>query len=156
MLKIRLLAIGDDKDRWVTEAVMHYIKLISKYASVEINFLPSPKASSSLSPDEIKRQEATVFKECLSRGLTVALSDSGRSFDSTAFAKQIERWQVSSGGIVTFVIGGPFGLDKSLLESADMLLSLSPLTFSHQLVRLVLLEQIFRGFTILHNTGYHK
>lgn len=156
MLKIRLLAIGEDKDRWVTEAVMHYIKLISKYASVEVNFLPSPKASSSLSPDEIKRQEAAVFRECLSKGVTVALSDSGRSFESAAFAKQIERWQVTSGGTATFVIGGPFGLDKSLLESADMRLSLSPLTFSHQLVRLVLLEQLYRGFTILHNTGYHK
>ena len=88
--------------------------------------------------------------------MLVALSDSGKSCNSVSFSRLLERWQTTSGGTVTFLIGGPFGLDTSLLESADLILSLSPLTFSHQLVRLVLFEQLYRGFTILHNTSYHK
>lgn len=156
MLKIRLVTIGEDKDRWVTEGVNHFTKLLSKYASLELVPLPSPKTSSSLSPDEIKRQEALLLKEKLGRGMVIALSDSGNGYNSREIAKQLERWQVSSGGVVTFVIGGPCGLDSQITDAAHLVLSLSPLTFSHQLVRLVLLEQLYRGFTILHNTGYHK
>jgi 23S rRNA (pseudouridine1915-N3)-methyltransferase len=156
MLKIRILAIGEDKNRWVTEGIAHFTKLLSKYASIEFVSLPSPKSSASISPDEIKKQEAALFRERLAKGMTIALTDSGKSLDSIAFAKQLERWQVSSGGTVTFLIGGPFGLDAHLVESCDLALSLSLLTFSHQLVRLVLLEQLYRGYTILHNTSYHK
>ncbi len=156
MLKIRILAIGEDKDRWVTEGIAHFTKLLSKYASVEFVPLPSSKSSSSISPDEIKKQEAALFRERLAKGMTIALADSGKSFDSVAYAKQLERWQVSSGGTVTFLIGGPFGLETDLIKTCDLALSLSPLTFSHQLVRLVLLEQLYRGYTILNNTSYHK
>lgn len=156
MLKIRIVVIGEHKDRWVTDGCKHYLTLISKFASVEIKPVVSPKASSSLSPEEITRQEAAVLQKELGRGLTIALSDSGEHVDSHGFAKLLEQWQVSSGGNVTFVIGGPFGLHESVLQSADRVLSLSPLTFSHQVVRLVLLEQIYRGFSILHGSAYHK
>jgi len=156
MLKVRLVTIGEDKDRWVTEGINHYAKLLSKYSTLEIVPLPSPKTSSSLSPDEIKRQEASILKEKLGKGMVIALADSGTGYDSRELAKQLERWQVSSGGVVTFVIGGPFGLDAQITGAASLVLSLSPLTYSHQLVRLVLLEQLYRSFTILYNTGYHK
>lgn len=156
MLKIRILAIGEDKDRWVTDGSTHYLTLLSKYVSIETRALPSPKTSPSLSPDEIKKQEAAILQKELGRGLTVALSDRGRQVDSVAFAKLLEQWQVKSGGSVTFLIGGPHGLYDSILDRADAVLSLSPLTFSHQLVRLVLLEQLYRGFSILAGTAYHK
>lgn len=156
MLRIRVLAIGDDKDPWVTQGIQHYSKLLSKYAALEIIPLPSPKASSSLSPDEVKNQEASLLREKSGKGMTVALVDTGKACNSLEFAKLIERWQGTSGGTITFMIGGPFGLDSQLVSTANATLSLSPLTFSHQLVRLVLLEQLYRGFTILHNTGYHK
>lgn len=68
----------------------------------------------------------------------------------------IEKWQTSSKGTITFLIGGPYGLDPSILKRADIVLSLSKLTFSHQLVRLTLLEQLYRAFSILHGTDYHK
>ncbi len=156
MFRIRVLAIGEDKDPWVTLGIQHYSKLLSKYAALEVLPLPSPKTSSSLSPEEVKRQEASLLKEKFGKGITVALVDTGKTYDSLGFAKLIERWQSTSGGAITFLIGGPFGLDSQLVKTVNATLSLSPLTFSHQLVRLVLLEQLYRGFTILHNTGYHK
>jgi len=156
LLKIAVLAIGKDKDRWVTDGAAHFEKLLQRWCRLEWQVIPSPHHSTSLSPDEIKRNEARLIKKRLGTGLTVALADSGRSLDSRGFAGLLERFQTVSGGQVTFVIGGPYGLDQSILSAADDVLSLSPLTFSHQLVRLVLLEQLYRGFSILHGTDYHK
>ena len=156
MLKIRIVAIGEDKEEWITEGCKHYINLLKKYAVIEQVTASQPKHSANLSPDEIKKLEAKAIEANKSKGILVALSDGGRSCDSTSFARLLELWQTTSGGTVTFLIGGPYGLDTSLLKSADLILSLSPLTFSHQLVRLVLFEQLYRGFTILHNTSYHK
>lgn len=156
MLKITLLTIGRDKDRWVTEGLRHYQKLVSRWAAVELKAIPSPKQSASLSPDEIKAQEAAAIRRHLPAGRVVALTDTGTGYDSRAFADFIDKLQMESGGRVTFLIGGPYGLSNDLMASADDRLSLSPLTFSHQLVRLVLMEQLYRGFSILHGTDYHK
>lgn len=156
MLKIRIVAVGEDKDKWITDGCKHYVKLLAKYAVTEHVTVQSNKHVANLSPCEIKRLEARALETNKGKGMLVALSDGGKSYNSGSFARQLERWQTISGGTLTFLIGGPYGLDKTLLESADLTLSLSPLTFSHQLVRLVLLEQLYRGFTILHNTGYHK
>lgn len=156
MLNITILAIGKDKDRWVTEAVAHYEKLLSKYCRLTWRVLPSLKNAASRSPEEIRRAEAARLTEALGPGFVAALADNGRSFDSPGFAKLLQRWHNSSGGHVTLIIGGPYGLHESILTRADLILSLSPLTFSHQLVRPILLEQLFRGFSILHHTDYHK
>lgn len=156
MLKIRILAIGEDKDRWVSDASKHYQQLVSRYASVDFKVVQSLKASSSLSPEEIMRQEAAGLRKELGKGMKVALSDSGNRVDSHGFARLLEKWQKQSGGTISFLIGGPFGLDSGLKAEADVVLSLSPLTFSHQLVRLVLLEQLYRGFSILSGSSYHK
>jgi 23S rRNA (pseudouridine1915-N3)-methyltransferase len=156
MLKIRVVAIGKDKDRWVTDGVAHYTKLLARYCQLTSLAVPSPKQSKSLSPDETRRLEAERLRPHLKQGTTIALTDRGKQFDSPAFAKLLSRLQTTSGGSVTILIGGPYGLDTSILENADYRLYLSPLTFSHQLVRLVLLEQLYRGFSILNNTDYHK
>ena len=155
MLKITIAAIGKDKDRWVTDGIAHYAKLLSRWASLTFDTL-SPKTPSSLSPAEIKRIEADAFRKHVDSGYCVALSDSGESFDSMEFSSWIEKVQIESGGQVTFLIGGPYGLDEAIFKKAPRVISLSPLTFSHQLVRLVLLEQLYRGFSIIHGTDYHK
>ena len=77
-------------------------------------------------------------------------------FDSVGLADYLERLHTTSRGAVTFVIGGAYGLSDSIIQASDLVLSLSRLTFSHRLARLVLLEQLYRAFTIIHNTGYHK
>lgn len=156
MIRIRIIAPGKDKDEWVTLGSHHYIKLLSRYARVELVVLPSLKLSSSLSPDEIRKKEAVPLSKQLRGGYCVALSDSGKKYDSRAFADFVEKRQVAGNDAIEFIVGGPYGLDNDLLNQADTVLSLSSLTFPHKLVRLILLEQLYRAFSILHNTSYHK
>ncbi|PWB74944.1 23S rRNA (pseudouridine(1915)-N(3))-methyltransferase RlmH [candidate division GN15 bacterium] len=156
MLKIRIIAIGEPKDQWIADGCEHYTKLISRWARVETKILPSPKGASSLPPAQIMEREAERIARELGKGKTIALSDRGKRFDSAGFAKAIRSLELTSGGTVTFLIGGPYGLAPRLIDAADDVYSLSPLTFSHQLARIVLLEQLYRAYTIIHGTAYHK
>ena len=156
MLKIRVIAVGEPKDRWIAEACNHYAKLLSRWANLETKSLPSPKGSSSLPPAQIMEREAEKIARELGKGKTIALSDKGKQLDSAGFAEAIRMLEMTSSGVVTFVIGGPYGLARRILSEADAVYSLSPLTFSHQLARVVLLEQLYRAYTIIHGTAYHK
>ena len=156
MIKLDIVSIGKDKDAWISEGVDHYLKLLSKYASITLKTLADVKASASLSPAELKRKQAVVLEKEIADGYVVALADRGRRYDSIQFSRLLEKLQTISGGRIVFVIGGAYGLDESLLNRADLVLSLSALTFSHQLVRLVLLEQLYRGFNLLSGGSYHK
>ncbi len=155
LLKIRVIAVGKDKDRWTTESCAHFEKLLSRYARVEWKIV-SPAKGSSLSPDLIKKDESERILKALGKGLVVALADTGESLDSPSFARKLEKWQTISGGTLNLVVGGAYGLNSAIMKRADSALSLSPLTMSHQLVRPVLLEQLYRAFSILHGTDYHK
>ena len=156
MVRINIIAVGKDKDEWVTEGVAHFEKLLSRFAKLKWTIVTAPSKSSSLSSNEIKLQEAKLIQKYLSGGTIVALADTGRQYDSPKFAKRLETLLSQSSGEMKFVIGGPYGLEKSILERADEIVSLSGLTFSHQIVRLVLLEQLYRAFSILKGTEYHK
>lgn len=156
MIKIKIIAIGKDKDKWVTDGQNHYEKLLLRFAKLESIQIPSPKLSSALTPSEIKKKEAELFIKQIGSDRFIALVDSGKQFDSIAFSKQLEKLILKSSGQLTILIGGAYGIDENLLAKATFKLSLSPLTFSHQLVRLVLFEQLYRAFSILHNTDYHK
>ncbi len=156
MVKIAIIAIGKDKDRFIAEGSEHYAKLLSRYASVDLRILPSPKTAASLSPPEIMAREADRLEKSINSGFLVALSERGRLVDSVEFAKLLERRLAHLSGPITFLIGGAYGLDARLIKRADLVLSLSKMTFSHQLVRLVLLEQLYRAFSILGGSPYHK
>jgi len=158
LLKIKILGIGKNKDRFIEDGCSHYSKLLSRYAKVEFDFLTSSASSTSLSPAEIKAREADQILARLEKekGFRIALDNSARQLNTETFASEIEKWQAHSQGAMMFVIGGAYGLDSSVTEMAEISLSLSPLTFSHQLVRLALLEQLYRCFSILHGTSYHK
>lgn len=156
MSKIKIIALGRDKNEWVSTGRAHYTKLLSRWVKLDWRIINNNKVSSSLSPAEIMKAESELIaREQPTTGL-VALTDTGRKFDSMALAKQLENWQSRFGANLTFLIGGAYGIDKTLLQQADSQLSLSSLTFSHQLVRLVLAEQLYRGFSILNGTDYHK
>ena len=156
MPNIRIISIGRDKDAWISAGCEHYRKLIARYARVEFEYLPSLKGAASLSADEIKAKEAAKLTAAIGPGFVIALHDRGQSFDSPTFAKELEKIETHARGSLTLVIGGPFGLHKSILERADLVWSLSPMTYSHQLVRLVVLEQLYRAYSIQHGTSYHK
>lgn len=156
MLTIRIVAVGKDKDEWVSQGCTHFEKLLSRWARVDWQIVKPGAISSSLSPEQIMANEAEALVRVLKGATFVALTDQGKRYDSQGFSQQLQKWLVTCGGEIVFVVGGAYGLAPEILTVAQAQLSLSPLTFSHQLVRLVLLEQLYRGFSILHNTGYHK
>lgn len=156
MRKIRIVAVGKDKDAWVADGVAHYRKLISRFASVELELVSKARLSASASADEFRSAEAEGILSRLSSGATVVMSDTGRKMNSEEFARFVAKLTSNQRGAVTFVIGGAYGLDARVLSKADSVISLSPLTFSHQIVRIVLLEQLYRAFTILEGGDYHK
>lgn len=156
LIKINIIAIGKDKDQWVANGSEHYLKLLSRYANIEFKIITNLKNSSSHSPAEIKKLEAKELLKHFDKAYNIALCDSGHKFESLKFAVKWQKILQASQSRINFIIGGPFGLDEELLSQADLKLSLSPMTFSHQIVRLVLLEQIYRAFSIINNTDYHK
>lgn len=156
MLKVRIIGIGKDKTSWVTDGCAHYTKLLSRWAVVDWKFLPSPKFTASARPAQIKTKEAQLLGRAKGAGACIALADSGEQLDSIAFASLLEQLPLRGHSTIQFLIGGPHGLADITLEQADKILSLSPLTYSHQLVRVVLAEQLYRALSIIHGTDYHK
>jgi 23S rRNA (pseudouridine1915-N3)-methyltransferase len=156
MLRIKIITVGKNKERWVEEAVEHYLRLLKKFASVSIIYIPGIKKPASISDTEIVRREADLIAGKCTSGYKIALSDKGRRLDSRQFAKFLARITRDSGGSVDFIIGGIYGLDDSIVRACNESLSLSNLTMSHQLIRPVLLEQLYRAFSILSGGKYHK
>ncbi|MFQ5453025.1 MAG: 23S rRNA (pseudouridine(1915)-N(3))-methyltransferase RlmH [Candidatus Zixiibacteriota bacterium] len=156
MIKIKIVVIGKDKDKWLSDGCAHYIKLLSRFAKAELKIIPALKSSASLSPLEIKKKEGLLIKKEFDKDSYIALSDKGQQHDSLSFANWLEKQQIHCKGSMAFIIGGAYGLADDILKKANHVISLSPLTFSHQLVRLVLLEQLYRAFSIIHGTDYHK
>lgn len=156
MLKINIISIGKNKDNWVDEAISHYSKLLKKYADLTFDFIPGKKLSKNLSELELSALEAELIKPRLKSRYQIALSDSGKTYNSKQFSKWLSILPNNSFGSCDFIIGGIYGLDKSFLKSCHEILSLSPMTMSHQIVRPVLLEQLYRGFSILSGSKYHK
>lgn len=156
MVAIHIITVGRDKKRWVTEQIEHYRKLLSKYARLEITSVPEDKYGSSADIPKSLAREAKITKSRLKGGYLVALDIEGRLFGTEAFAGELRQLQAGGVSRFDFIIGGPYGLDDSLKNKADLRLSLSPLTMSHQIVRLVLLEQLYRVFNINAEGSYHK
>jgi len=156
LLKVQIVAVGKNKDDWVEKGLEHYLKLLSRYSQTTLTIIPNLNKSKALSPVEIKHLEALEITKKVGGNFLVALSETGKSFDSLKFSDKIMSWQTAGKSSITFLIGGAFGLDQKIIEKADFVLSLSSMTFSHQIVRLVLLEQLYRAFSILKGTDYHK
>jgi len=156
MLKINVIAIGKNKSSWIDEAITHYQKLLRKYARISFIYIPDIKKTKDLKDSELSAFEAALLLKKSKANYKIALSDRGQKYNSEEFAEYLSKLMLKSGGVVDIIIGGIYGLDGSVLEISDNILSLSPMTMSHQLIRPVLLEQLFRGFSILAGGKYHK
>jgi 23S rRNA (pseudouridine1915-N3)-methyltransferase len=156
LANLRIISIGKDKEAWVGEGCDHYAKMLSRFARIESVLLPALKNSASLSPEEIRAAEAERLEKAIGSGYFVAMHERGQVFDSPAAARRMQQTELDARGTISFVIGGAFGLDPKILKRAAWQWSLSPLTFSHDLARLILLEQLYRAYSILRGTAYHK
>lgn len=153
MMRTRILMVGRTERGFVGEGVAFYLQRVGVWSTVKEVVVPrSGNADMAVQRLEENR---SLLKALGDEGRVVALDETGRSMDSRAFAGQLGRWRDQGTREVTFVIGGAYGLTDELRARADLVLSLSPMTFPHQLVRLLFAEQLYRAHAILRGSGYH-
>jgi len=156
-MKIKLLSIGKTTEKYLQDGIKIYTDRLRHYARFEMTELPEIKAGSNMKPHILQKKEAElILKHINHEDFVILLDKKGKSFDSLAFSKFIESKNSSSIKSLLFVIGGAYGFTKIIHEKADMKIALSNMTFTHQMVRLFFVEQLFRAFTIIHNHPYHN
>lgn len=159
-MNITIICVGKLKEKYLKDGIDEYLKRLSKYASVKIIEVDDERAPENLSPaDEeiIKRKEAERIQKHIKAGsYVIALAIDGKMQSSEEFAAFIEKCGVDGNSDITFIIGGSIGLSDNILNVANYKMSFSKMTFPHQLMRLILLEQIYRGFRIIKGEPYHK
>ena len=155
-MKILLIAVGKTDNRLIIQLIDDYIKRINFYIPIELRTLPDVKKSKNLSEKEQKTLEGDSIKKCLQPSdYIVLLDDKGKQLTSKDFAKYIENKMTSVSKRLVFLIGGPYGFSEDIVAISNEKLSLSKMTLTHQMVRLLFVEQIYRAMTILNNEPYH-
>jgi len=155
MQKINIVAVGNLKEKYWQDAVKEYLKRLSRFADVQIVEVPEFSGASKASIEQIKNFECKELEKKLN-GYVVCLDKSGKEQSSENFAEFLNDTFSKGAKSLTFVIGGSNGLTEDLLKKADYKLSFGKVTYPHQLMRVILLEQIYRAETILNNIAYHK
>ncbi len=155
-MKILLWSIGKENEAYIKTGVADFTKRIAKYYPVEWNIIPVPKNAGMMSEMDLKKKEGEMILSWIKKeDYIVALDERGKMLGSEGLADFIVKRSNESIKNLVFVIGGAFGLDDAVLKRANFKWSLSHLTFPHQLVRLVLAEQVYRACTIIKNEKYH-
>jgi 23S rRNA (pseudouridine1915-N3)-methyltransferase len=155
-MKITLIAIAKTNDTYIQEGIDKYLKRLKHYIKFEMVIIPALKSTKNLSEDDQKTKEAEhYFKYLQNTDQLVVLDERGTEFTSLHFADFINKKMISSVQNLVFLIGGPYGFDQSIYQRANYKISLSKLTFSHQMIRLFFVEQVYRAFTILKGEPYH-
>ena len=155
-MKIVLLAIGKTNEQYLIEGISQYQKRLKHYTQFEMLELPNIKNTKNFSNAElIKREGELILKQLQSSDHLVLLDDKGKDFTSSKFSEKLQSWMLSGKKRLVFVIGGAYGFSKNVYARGNEKLSLSKMTFSHQMVRLFFVEQIYRAYTILNNEPYH-
>jgi len=155
-MKIHFYSFGKNHEPYVKTGVEDFTGRISKYYPVGWTIIPPPRNAGLLSEKDLKKKESDTLLELLPKeDFLAALDEKGKQLSSAGLARFIQTRANESAKNLVFLIGGAYGLDENLLKRADFTWSLSELTFPHQLVRLLLAEQIYRACTILRNEKYH-
>lgn len=159
-MNITVASVGKLKEKYLKQAVAEYAKRLSAYCRLAFIEVPDQKAPDSLSEKEelqLKDKEGEALLKKIKDGQHVIVLDlAGKQLSSESFSKEIDRLALSGKSDLVFVIGGSLGLSQAVLDRADFSLSFSKMTFPHQLMKVILLEQIYRSFRISRNEPYHK
>jgi len=154
-MELRLICLGETNERHVDEGVEMYTKRLKHYIKFSILYLPHPKLKGKLNWDDVKNAEAKNFKTVLGTEPFILLDEKGKEFTSISFARCLQTEFNKGGKRLNFLIGGAFGFSKEMYANANGQIALSQLTFSHQLVRLIAMEQFYRAMTIIKGEKYH-
>jgi 23S rRNA (pseudouridine1915-N3)-methyltransferase len=158
MQKVHIITLGKLKETYWQEAVAEYLKRLKPYYKIQIHELREEPFGEKDQPETIKQKEAEKIKNILKNikdTLLITLDENGKSFSSIQFAGQINNITAGQTKNIVFIIGGPLGLHESILNRANIKLSLSAMTFTHQMARIFLLEQIYRASMISAGRKYH-
>jgi 23S rRNA (pseudouridine1915-N3)-methyltransferase len=155
-MQLKLLVVGETKESYLKTGMTDYLTRLKKYASVSYQEIKDIKNASAMQTEVIKRKEGEEILKNIQEGdYLVLLDDKGKSFTSLLFAEYLQTKMNLSIKRLIFVIGGAYGFSDEVYQRANEKMSLSAMTFSHQLVRLIFLEQLYRGYSILNNSPYH-
>ncbi len=163
MVKIKVVAVGKTKEGWIKEGILYYQKLLKKYVELELVEIKEEKITRSRETITVLDAEAERILRYLKKSsyvdpsdLCIALDAKGKSLSSEDFAKLLEENLSRGYSEFVFILGGALGLSPKVLDACQIKLSLSKMTFTHEMSRLIFLEQIYRAFSILKGTKYHK
>ncbi len=159
-MNIKILCVGKIKEKFYRDAIDEYVKRLSKYCSVSVVEVPDEKTSENASDNEIDivkdKEGERLLKHISDRDYVIALAILGKQMDSVVFSRFIEDLGIQGKSSLVFVIGGSLGLSDTVLKRSDFQISFSKMTFPHQLMRVILSEQIYRAMRIMKNEPYHK
>lgn len=148
--------MGKTDEKYIEEAVAKYVKRLAHYVKFKLIIIPDVKNSKNLTQEQQKDKEAEgILKQVMAQDMLVLLDENGKAYKSTEFAYFLEKNMVGNVHSMVFVIGGPYGFNDTVYRRANGLLSLSRMTFSHQMVRLFFVEQLYRAYTIMRGEPYH-
>lgn len=156
-MNILLLLVGKTEEKYLLDGISIFEKRLKYYINYQTIVLPALKNSKNFSPDDFKSKEGEELLKYFPKAeYIVLLDENGKTFKSKAFAGFLQKQMNSGIKNLMFVVGGAYGFSEKVYAEADMKLSLSDMTFSHQMIRLFFTEQIYRAFTILKNEPYHN
>lgn len=156
-MRINLLCIGKTDDKEIANLVKYYQNRLPKHWNFEITEITDVKNAKNLSPELLKKEEAKLFlSQTENSDLVILLDENGKQFTSREFAGKIDSWMNSSIKKVSFFIGGAYGFSNEIYQRANEKMSLSKMTFTHQMIRLFFVEQIYRADQILQGKPYHN
>lgn len=159
-MNIKIIAVGKLKEKYLKQGIAEYVKRLGSYCKLEIIEVNDEKAPENLSDKEmelIKEKEGErILAKVSDQSYVFALAINGKQYESIAFSDQINQLGIQGKSNITFIIGGSLGLSNQVLKRADQEISFGKLTFPHQLMRLVLVEQVYRAFRIMNGHAYHK
>ena len=159
-MNIKLITVGKLKEHYLKDGIAEYSKRIARFAKVELIEVPDEKtpehASQAQNQQIMAKEEERIADKIGSRDYVIVLAIEGKQLPSETFSKKMSDITLSGYSTITFIIGGSLGLDERIKQRADMAISFGLLTLPHQLMRLVLIEQIYRAFMIQQGSPYHK
>ena len=159
-MNIKILCVGKIKEKFYRDAISEYSKRLSKYCSLEIVEVNDEKTSENSTENEINiikdKEGERILKHIKDKDYAIALAIQGKQQDSVAFSKYIENLGITGNSSICFIIGGSLGLSNAVMKRCNNSISFSKMTFPHQLMRVILLEQIYRAMRIMNNEPYHK
>jgi len=159
-MNVTILCVGKIKEKFYKDAILEYSKRLSKYCSLNIVEVSDEKTIENASDNEIsiikEKEGSRILKNIKERDYVIALAIEGKQHDSVSFSRYIENLGVSGQSSLVFIIGGSLGLSDEVMKRSNYQISFSKMTFPHQLMRVILLEQVYRAMRIANNEPYHK